>query len=194
MTRLLAVALAAAASAHADPAPALHLAGCSGQAGEYTATVDDTIVLDRAFLDDKAPEEEQVRAAIRQQLRYLWGYLRTNHPSVKLTMVMSAAEPEVTVLGKRAGRYGRDLVLDWKDDPPRLKIEDPYTLRAVARGVTRADDAALVVDYRARFLVALCDEEGGRATASTLSVPTPRDPWLLYWHVPAARRRLMRYF
>src|SRR5258706_5540183 len=104
---LVAAALALGASARADPAPALHLAGCAGQAGEYTATVDDTVVLDRAFLDGKAPEDEQVRAAIRQQLRYLWGYLRTNHPSVKLTMVMSAAEPEVVVRKKAAARYGR---------------------------------------------------------------------------------------
>ncbi len=194
MSRFLAVALVAARAAVAAPPPALHLAGCDGRAGEYVATVDDTVLLDRAFLDDKTPEDEQVRAAIRQQLRYLWGYLRTNHPVVKLTMVMSAADPEIAVRAKRAARYGRDLVLDWKDDPPRLVIDDPYTVRAVRRGFTRADDAALAVDYRARFVVALCDEAGARAATSTLSVPTPRDPWLLYWHVPAKERRLMRYF
>ena len=51
---------------------------------------------------------------------------------------------------------------------------------------------ALVVRYRARFKVALCGES--RPERSTLDVVLPVDPWLAYWHVPAARRRLMRFF
>src|SRR5579871_1888401 len=184
-----AVALAAA-SARADPA--LHLAGCDGRAGEYLATVEDRVVLARAFVDEKQ-EDAEVRASIRQQLRYLWGYLRTNHSRAQL--VPSATEPEIEIVRKGAARYGRDLVIDWTETSPRLRIEDPYTVRAVARGRVAASDPALVVDYRARFLVAMCDPPGdARADSSSLTVPMPRDPWLLYWHVPRARHRLMRYF
>ena len=53
VARLVLAAAALAATAHADAT--LQLAGCPREAAEYAAVLEDRIVLDRAFLDDKVP-------------------------------------------------------------------------------------------------------------------------------------------
>ena len=193
------VCLPFASARAAPPAEALHVAECAQTAGEYLGTLRHRVILDRAFLDDKLSDAENAKAAILHELKYLWGYLRTDQKGLvnlgdaaHLELVLSAAPPAITILDTSAGVYGRELVLDWKQSDPRLVVDDDYTLRAVRRGYTKATDAALIVDFEARFSLVLCD--GPRAAESTLEVPLPADPWLLYWHVPAAHRRLMRYF
>jgi hypothetical protein len=171
---------------------ALELATCPGEVGERVATVEGRAVLARAFLDEKLDEEANARLAILQQLRYLWGWLRTRPGDKPIQLVLSAEDPELTITARSVGRYGRDLALDWVQRPPHLVVEDRYTARAIARGRTRADDEALIVEWRARFKVALCSAAG--RLPPSLSIPIPDDPWLFYWHLPAARRRLMRYF
>ncbi len=166
---------------------------CPRQAGEYVATLDDRIVLSRGFLDEKLSEDENVRAAILQQEKYVWGWLRTNAEAHRaMRVVLSAEAPEITVTSKTVGRYGRDLVLDWKETDPRLAITDRYTARAIERGAIAAGDEALIVDYRIRFKLAVCGD--ARPASSEVRVMLPADPWLMYWHVPAKERRPMRYF
>ena len=167
-------------------------------AAEHLATLRGQILLHRAFLAPGAAEDEQIRLSLKQQLRYVWGHYRTHATaSRELRMVLSAEEPELAILKKTATTYGRDLILDWQTGRPHLDITDPYTLRAIGVGRTRKDDPALIIDYEARFKVGVCSlEQTVSATAgqpTTLTVPLPRDPWLFFWHVPAAARRPMRY-
>ena len=190
-----ATALAVDRAAAAEPAPSpdlLRLATCPRQAGEYRATFDDRMVLNRAFLDDKIPEDDQIREAAEVQIKYLWGYLRTRYEDPdRDRLVLSAEAPRIEIRSKSAGTYGRDLKLDWKEISDRLKITDPYTEKATRRGFAHASDPALVVEYRAHFKVAVCGAP--RATESEIAFFLPADPWLLYWHVAAADRRVMRY-
>lgn len=200
---LLLLLLAAPVRAPAQPPPAprreqLQIVTCQRPAAEHVATLRGQILLHRAFLAPGAAEDEQIRLSLKQQLRYVWGHYRTHATaSRELRMVLSAEEPELAILKKTATTYGRDLILDWQTGRPHLDITDPYTLRAIGVGRTRKDDPALIIDYEARFKVGVCSlEQTVSATAgqpTTLTVPLPRDPWLFFWHVPAAARRPMRY-
>src|SRR5262249_9316698 len=158
------------------------IAGCPRQAGEYRATLADRIVLDRLFLDAQRSEDEQLREAIGQQLKYFWGYYR-NEPTLhrREQVVLSAEAPLITITGRESVRYGRDLNLTWKEAGAHLQIEQPYQRRAVERGFTRAADPALAVSYRIEFKVALCGEPRGEQ--SSLATMLPEDPWLMHWHV-----------
>lgn len=194
VTRAAALGCLIAARAAAGES-ALDLVTCGGEAGERVATVEARVVLARAFLDEKLSDDDNARLAILQQLRYLWGWLRTRPPEARAgvpLLVMAAEDPEITITARAAGRYGHDLALDYPVRGPHLAIEDRYTTRAVARGAVHAGDDALIVSYRARFTVAMCSRGG--PLPPSLRVPMPDDPWLYYWHLPRARFRLMRYF
>ncbi|HEY3352195.1 MAG TPA: hypothetical protein VGQ83_03035 [Polyangia bacterium] len=193
---LLALAALVAASPRAAAAPGrseqLQLLTCARPGGEYTATLTGRIVLHRAFVAAGAAEEAEIRASIKQQIRYLWGHYRTNATARReLRVVLSGAEPAITIRAKTVVPYGRDLTLDWKVTGQHLRIDDPYTTRAVARGRVRRDDPALAVTYEARFTLGICGQEA--APGAALEVPLPLDPWLFYWHVPARDRRPMAY-
>ena len=189
---LAALACPAVAVAAAAPPELLEVASCPRQAAEYRATITHRILLHRAFLDGKT-DDDTLRASIRHQLKYLWGYFRTDAAArAKDRVVLSADDPEILIKSKREVPYGRDLVIDWDHKEPNLQITDGYTARAVARGTVAAADPALLVDYEIHFTVAICGEP--RAADSVLDVRLPLDPWLVYWHVPRAAHRLMRYF
>jgi hypothetical protein len=195
MLKVQAVALVAAVAAVASAAPrreTLLLANCPRATGEYVGTLRARMVLARAFFDPAIGDDENIRAAALHQLRYVWGHYRndaTAHGAVQL--VLSAEEPELTIVSRREAPYGRDLALPWTTTDPRLKIEDAYTLRAVAAGRVRKGDPAIVVEYQLRFKLALCGR--GEDPGAALRVPLPPDPWLAYWYVPRARHRLLRY-
>lgn len=173
----------------------LQLATCPHAAGEFQATLRGQLVLARAFVATATKDEdEEIRASIKQQIRYLWGHFRTDAAAHRrLQVVLAGEEPELLSIRKSAGTYGRDLTLDWQETGQHLAITDPYTRRAVARGFIRRRDPALLLDYEVRFRVALCGREQPQLPSS-LTVPLPRDPWLLFWHVPRAARRPMSYF
>jgi hypothetical protein len=199
---LLALALAApfAAATAARAAPPrverLQLLTCPRPGGEYRATLSGRVVLHRAFIARGAAEAEEIRASIKQQIRYLWGHYRT-HPVAHhdLALVLSGEEPVIAIRRVAPIAYGRDLVLDWHPTLPHLEITDPYTTRAVARGFTRAADPALEVRFEARFTLGVCGRAATIADGpdATLEVPLPLDPWLFYWHVAAVDRRPMSY-
>ncbi len=170
----------------------LHLATCPQQAAEYTATIRDTLVLDRRFFDPKLPEDAQIREGIRQQLKYFWGWFRTHTAThAQQHIVVGAEEPDIWIVGQRDVPYGRDLQLDWHETAPEMQIVDPYTRRAVERGVTQHDDPAVEVQYEAHFPLALCGQP--RPEHSELAFAMPRDPWLMHWLVAKRDHRLVRY-
>ena len=173
-------------------AESLRLAACRGQAAEYEASYQGRVLLARGFLDPARSEEDSLREAARTQIKYLWGYLRTN-PSLhgKLQLVLSAAEPRIELAPPERTHYGADLVIDWDGRDRRLEIPDVYTQRAIARGRIAATDEAVAASFTARFMVAVCGEP--RADESSLRVPLPDDPWLFWWHFGAADRRHFRY-
>lgn len=188
----LAIAAALALIAPAARAGSLRLAACSGEAAEYEASYRGRVVLAQAFLDPARSAEESLRDAARTQIKYFWGYLRTN-PALqgKLQLVISAAEPRIELAAVERARYGRDFVIDWDGRDKRLEIPDVYTQRAIARGRVQKSDAAVAADFTARFMVAACGEP--RADESSLRVPLPDDPWLFWWRFGAADRRHFRY-
>jgi hypothetical protein len=168
-------------------------ANCPRENGEFVGTLRGRILLDRAFFDPARSDDENLRAGIEHQLRYLWGHYRNDaaaHAALQLSL--SAEAPTITVLWRRERAYGRDLELPWSTSNPHLQIEDDYTRRAIARGRTRADDAALAADYELRFKLAICGR--GQDPGTELHVPLPPDPWLAYWYVPAERHRPLRYY
>ncbi len=169
----------------------LQAAPCARQGAEYVATLEGTLRLHRAFLDPALGDDENARLAVTHQIKYVWGWLRTNPVSKRtLRAVLSAEAPRMDVT-LREGTYGRDLALPYEVTGQHLVIKDVYTQRAVAAGKTTAADPALLVDYRIHFKVALCGPN--RPDASTLTVPLPPDPWLFFWHVPAQHHKVMRY-
>lgn len=173
----------------------LQLITCERPAAEYLATLRGRITLHRAFLATGAKEDEEIIQSLKQQLRYLWGHYRTDAAaSQELRVVLSSEEPVLIIQKKTAVPYGRDLVIDWKQVGPHLIINDPYTLRAIQAGQVRKGDAAVAVDYEARFKLGVCSlAQTVGAQPVTLTVPLPQDPWLFFWHVPARERRPMRY-
>jgi hypothetical protein len=177
--------------AAASPAPArreaLLFANCPREGGEYTGSYRGRVLLQEAFLAG-----DDLRPSIEQQLRYLWGYFRNDaaaHGAMQVTL--SAEPPVIEILSRTPVRYGRRLPLPYPTQEERLRIDDPYTRRAVARGEVKPDDRALLVTYQIRFKAAICGRD--RDPPPALQVPLPRDPWLAYWHVPAANHRPLRY-
>jgi hypothetical protein len=178
------------------PAPALdqlHLAACARQGAEYRVTLNGTLTLHKAFLDPALSPDENARLAVQQQVRYVWGWMRTNPELQRTTQaVLSAEAPLITLNSLTDTTYGRDLTLDWVQQAPHLEITDVYTLRAVQAGKVSSEDAAVRVDYSVDFGMAMCAPP--RGNLSTLEVPLPLDPWLFYWWVPRSQHRPMRYF
>jgi hypothetical protein len=187
----------ASPSARAEPhKDLLRFAYCDQASLEYEAVLTGRIVLARDFLDPQLSEDENLLLGIRQQVRYLWGYLH-NDPRSKRDMkvVLWSAPPEVEILRKQDADYGYDLTLDWPKEQtlvPELRITDAYTKRAVDKGAIGRGARALTAEYRARFKLALCRNGGPKG--GQLSAPLPPDPWLAHWHVPAAERRKLTYF
>ena len=170
----------------------LHLATCPKESAEYVATLRDTLVLNRQFLNPALPEEAQIRDGIRQQLKYFWGWFRTHKEThAQQRIVVGADEPEIRIVSQRNLPYGRDLILDWHETSPELQIADAYTKRAVQRGATGRDDPAVEITYEARFPLAMCGRP--RPERSQLDFAMPRDPWLMHWLVPRRDHRLVRY-
>jgi len=165
---------------------------CKRAAGEYHGTVHGRVTLDRLFLDGSRSEDEQVKEAVRQQIRYLWGWYRNDAATHAGVQMVLSAEPMRVDFDKHEGRYGRALSLAYPTKQARLQIDDPYTLRAVTRGETRWDDPALIADYTATVTVAVCGR--GKDPGRELQGPVPRDPWLAYWLVPAERHRPITFF
>jgi hypothetical protein len=167
---------------------ALLFSNCPRQSGEFTGSYRGQILLHKAFLD-----REPVEASIEHQLRYLWGHYRNDaaaHQSLQVSL--SAEPPEIRILSRRDVPYGRDLPLPYPTKEERLKIEDPYTLRAVARGHADKNDPALSVEYEIHFKLAVCGR--GEDPAPVVRVPLPPDPWLAYWYVDQGNHRPLRYF
>jgi hypothetical protein len=176
----------------AGPAPArqerLLFANCPRQAGEYAGSFRGRVVLQRDFLG-----QDDVRASIEQQLKYLWGHYRNDADAHRaMQLVLSAEPPRIEILSRSVGPYGRDLALPYPTKDPRLALDDPYTRRAVARGRVQSDDPAVIVEYQIRFKAALCGRQ--QDPPALARVPLPPDPWLAYWHVPADKHRPLAYF
>lgn len=174
---------------------ALLVAHCPRQADEYVGEVEGKVLLHRELVGRGELEEPEIRASVEQQLRYLWGY-QHNEPGLRRAwqLVFSSEPMQIELLGRSEVPYGRSLAVGWTHgaQDPQLRIEDPYTRRAVERGRIEARDPALLVSYRARVKVALCGR--ARVPDKVLSAPVPRDPWLAYWYVPRARHRPLAYF
>ncbi|MBI5496833.1 MAG: hypothetical protein HY904_17600 [Deltaproteobacteria bacterium] len=190
------IALLAGAAVDGGPAPVvdvLQVATCQSQGGEYDVTLEGTLVLHRDFLDPAVPPEQHARAAVLHQLKYVWGWLRTNPEAARtLQAVLSAVEPPIEVRAIKPGKYGHAMDITFTEEKPHLVIDDPYQVRALKRGRTRVNDPALMVDYRVVFRMGLCGP--ARDRVSTLTLPLPRDPWLMHWHVPRSQHRLLRYY
>lgn len=180
------------APVRAAPQGDLQLVTCARVAGEYQATLAHRMVLHRDLVASGAAEDEEIRQSIKLQIRNLWGYFRATDAGQRAyRMALSGEEPEITIRRKSAGRYGRDLVIDWTETGEQLALTSPYLKRAAARGRVREGDAAILVDYEARFAMAICGQ--GEDPGPSLKAALPDDPWLLFWHVPASERRVMRY-
>jgi hypothetical protein len=189
MLRALMIVLAVAAAV-ADAAPRrerLLLSNCPRQSGEYVGSFRGRILLHKDFL-----ASDSVEGSIEHQLRYLWGHYRndaTAHNSLQVSL--SAEPPEIRILSKKEVSYGRDLPLPYDTKEARLKIDDPYTLRAVARGRVQKNDPAWLVDYEIHFKLAVCGR--GEDPAPSVRVPLPPDPWLAYWYVGRANHHPLSY-
>jgi hypothetical protein len=168
---------------------ALLYASCPRVAGEYTGTLRGRVLLHEGFLEG---DEALVQKSIAQQLRYLWGHYRNDAEAHAALQVTLSAEPaQITITSTKKLPYGRELGLPYPTKEARLQLEDPYTLRAVARGRVQHDDAARLVEYEARMRLAICGR--GQDPPDKLRVPLPQDPWLAYWYVPATEHRPLRY-
>jgi hypothetical protein len=186
--RLLLVTLLATTASAASRKEALLFSNCARESGEYLAEIQGRILLHKAFLAG-----DDVKESIEHQLHYLWGIYRNDQDAHGSMQISLSAEPsDIEILSTREVPYGRDLPLPYATDNPHLKIEDRYTLRAVARGRVKRDDPALAIEYRARFKLAVCGRNADPPAAAR--VPLPPDPWLAYWHVPRAKHRRLRYF
>ncbi len=108
-----------------------------------------------------------------------------------MQLSLSAEPPEIQILSQKQVPYGRELALPYDTKEERLKLDDPYTIKATARGLVHAGDPALLVEYQIRFKLALCGR--GQDPPSTVRVPLPPDPWLAYWYVPKRNHRPLRY-
>jgi len=191
---LCATALCAPAEA-AERRETLLFSSCARASGEYRGRYRGQILLHQAFLGEAGGDTELgpiLRASIEQQLRYLWGHYR-NDPSAHAALQISlgAEPPQIRVLSKKQVPYGRALELPYPAKEAKLKIEDPYTRRAIARGRTRKSDPAWLVEYELSFPLAICGR--GEDPAAKLRVPLPPDPWLVFWYVPMNKHRPLRY-
>src|SRR4051812_29880718 len=89
----------------------LQLAVCSREGAEYVGTFHSTLIMDRASMDPAISDEQNARDAILQELKYVWGWIRTN-PALKNTVsAVLSSEAPVMELALRDTTYGRDLAL-----------------------------------------------------------------------------------
>jgi hypothetical protein len=165
----------------------LLFSNCPRASGEFVGSYRGRILLHKDFL-----ASDSIEASIEHQLRYLWGHYRndaTAHKSLQISL--SAEPPEIKILSKKEVLYGRDLPLPYDTREARLQIDDPYTLRAVARGRVTKSDPAWLVEYAVHFKLAVCGR--GEEPATSVRVPLPPDPWLAYWYVDRAQHRPLSY-
>ena len=176
--------LAAPAIAPDEPFP---LAVCPGRVRHVEVELRGELRLHRSLL---APgpgllSDEALRAAVQQQLRYAFASTQHDAPHA-----LAPAGPPTRVerLAVREVPYGRDLRLDWPADPEVRPTTD-YVRRALARSVLSASDPALQLEYLAAVTVAWClTPAAGDAEPGPLTLPVPRDPYLLHWFVEPAQR------
>jgi hypothetical protein len=189
MTRVaFLIALISSGGHAASRREALLFSHCPRQSGEFQGSYRGRILLHKQFLD-----KDSVETSIEQQLKYLWGFYRNDAAAHGAMQVTLSAEPrEITILSTKEVPYGRDLPLPYPTTEERLKIEDPYTLRAVARGRVEKDDPALLVEYQIRFKLAACGHN--QDPPPLVHVPLPLDPWLAYWYVDQKNHRPLRYY
>ncbi|MFO0572582.1 MAG: hypothetical protein U1A78_01145 [Polyangia bacterium] len=175
---------AAFAIAATEPFP---LAVCRGRVRHVEVELRGELQLHRGLLDP-APRsgllsDGALQAAVQQQLRYAFASTQHDAPH---TLTPAGPLTRVERLAAREVRYGRDLRLDWPSDPEVRPTTD-YVRRALARGQLSASDPALQLEYRAAVTVAWCLPPGA-SEPGPLTLPAPRDPYLLHWFVEPAQR------
>lgn len=163
--------------------PRVAIAVCDGVVGDVEAVVRGELRLHRGLLPADGPTAAMLEEAVALQLRYAFA---AGHNGEERRVLTPDGPPRaIEVLSSEEVAYGRDVRLDWPDDP-ELRPESAYVRGALARGRLVAEEPALVIRWQARVRFASCDLDG-RGVAD-LRLPAPHDPYLLYWTVdPEAR-------
>ncbi len=150
--------------------PALY--PCASQTGEQGIEFSGSLILNEKFLP-RRPQPEELNAAVKEQLRFIVGFLRSEPGSTERGVFLSAHDPEIKITGQQKTTYGLDLKLS-----PAPGSFAPYISKALARGHTDANDPALRVFYRAKLVVSFCSD-----ATPLLTLSLPSDPYLAYWMV-----------
>lgn len=170
------------------------LGTCRGSVRHAEIEVESELLLHRELLTPEQLRngqlsEEALLAAATQQLRYAFA-ANQHDPDAAHLLVPAGPPHRIERTTKIEVPYGRELALDWPQDPD-VKPAIEYVKRALKRRVLRAEDQALRLGYRARLRVAWC-AYGGREPGP-LVLPVPADPYLLYWHVAKSQRKEQVY-
>ncbi|MEQ1876570.1 MAG: hypothetical protein ABL958_07985 [Bdellovibrionia bacterium] len=161
---------------------------CGKTSAEYSLSFSDRVVLNVSFLDPKLSEDDNLKSAIEQKIRYFTQYFLTAK-NLPFKVVRSSVPAEVTITSKRIAKYPFKLNIDWTEKPD-LPIDDMYTRAAIKKGSTSRLDKSLEADYQARITVLTCGASGDELE---IVGPVPVDPMLFYWNVPSSERRHLKW-
>lgn len=167
----------------APSGPVMARAVCDGVATDVDSVVRGELLLHRGLLPGGEADAATVQEAVALQLRFAFAALHNEEGRAVWTP--DGPPRGLEVLGREEVAYGRDVALDWPEDP-ELRPESRYVREALARGRLAATDPALAIRWQARVRVAHCDPDG--RAAEDVRLPAPRDPYLLYWAIDAAKR------
>lgn len=172
--------------------PSQNLSGviCGGSSAEYELTFSDRIVLNTHFFNPELSENDNLKPAIEEKIRYFTQYFLNSKKQKKLFQVVRSSVPaQISITSKKAVEYPFDLKVDWTPKP-ELPVDDSYTKAAIARGYTSKKDPAIEAEYSARITVLTC---GTSNEALELEGPLPLDPMLFYWNIPKEKRRPLKW-
>ncbi len=167
------------------------MAICDGTASHAEAVVTGEVRLHQALLAKGTLSATELQSAVALQLRYAFASAQNDTPG-PTTLTPDGPPRSVEILEQKIISYGNTLDVDWTADA-QIQPESDYVKRALAQKQLAATDVAVVVSYRARVGLAVCDKTDKSTRQSVFRFPVPHDPYLLYWHITKERRIVQEY-
>lgn len=164
------------------------LSTCPGKAERVRFEASSALEL-RPALFGKAPGEAVRAEAVAQQVRFYQRSLQEAWGKEGIQLIISAAPPRIRMLGRAAGKASAAIEAG-KIEHPDVKVEHPYILAGIAKGLLAKGEPVEKVRFSASWEGISC---GQRRLPASTRVRAPLDPFLAFWIAPPAERKLTRW-
>jgi len=164
------------------------LAPCNRTGSEGQMSFSGKIILNKLFFSEGGPSKQEIRSAVKSQIRFVSGFTNAQENKTNFKFITVFDDPEIEIQHIQDRSYGIEMAVDRIQGD---EFDSPdYVKKAIQRGFTKAEDAALEVTYKAQIRVAFCAPS---LKVSHEDIPLPYDPYLALWMTPANQRRPTKY-